>query len=192
MARPAARHDAGYELHDTPSQDDQEKFGLALLSRVPLESVRFETFGDKWSPSIVARLSLDGRPATVIGTHPPAPIGAKTWENRNEHLAELAQFVAGLDGPVLVAGDLNMTMWSPHYDRLIETADLRNARDGHGCCRRSRPRSSASASPGRCASRSTTFWSQASGRCSIATPPPGVGSDHLPLTVDVTLRDAAE
>ena len=184
--------DAGYDIHDTPTQGTQEKFGLALLTRVPLESVRFETFGDKWSPSIIARLSLDGRPATVIGTHPPAPIGAKTWENRNEHLAELAQFVAGLDTPTLVAGDLNMTMWSPHYDRLTETANLRNARDGHGLL----PTFPATklgvgfAWPLRIPLDHvlvTSEWSVLD--CNTA---PGVGSDHLPLTVDVTLRDAAE
>ncbi|WP_164103423.1 endonuclease/exonuclease/phosphatase family protein [Candidatus Laterigemmans baculatus] len=176
---------AGYEIYDTPTQG---KFGVLLLSRLPVESVEVETFTGRWSPSIVARLDMGGQPAVLIATHPPAPLDSKTWENRNEHLQELAQYVGGRAEPVLVAGDLNITMWSPHFDELVEQADLSDTRDGFGL------------HPTFPASRwgldlpwplrvpldhvlATEEWTTLSCRAG-----PNVGSDHLPLIVDVALR----
>ena len=178
---------AGYEIVDTPAQG---RFGTLLLSRRPLDDVRFESFGDKWSPSIVVRLEVNGRPATVIATHPPAPISTKTWRNRNRHLRELARYVGGLDTPTLVAGDLNMTMWSPHFRRLTDEAKLANARDGRGLL------------PTFPATRlgvgfgwplriplDHVLVSEEWVTLDCDTPP-GVGSDHLPVSVDVALRAA--
>ena len=51
--------DTGYEIYDTPTQG---KFGVLLLSRHPIESVEVETFTERWSPAIVARLDVDGQP----------------------------------------------------------------------------------------------------------------------------------
>ena len=175
---------AGYEVVDTPTQ---EKFGTLLLSRRPLRDVRFESFGDKWSSSIVADLDVNGRPATVIATHPPAPISSKTWRNRNQHLRELARHVAGLDAPVLVAGDLNVTMWSPHFRRLIEDGGLLDTRDGHGVL----PTFPATrlgvgfAWPLRIPLDHVLVSDEwVTLACETA---PGVGSDHLPVSVDVAL-----
>lgn len=178
--------DAGYEIYDTPTQG---KFGVLLLSRLPVESTEIETFTGRWSPSIVARLEVDGRPVTLIVTHPPAPLGPKTWENRNEHLRDLDQYVSELDGPVLVAGDLNTTMWPPHMHNLLDGIRLNNTRDGYGVL------------PTYPASRwgldfpwalrvpldhvlATEEWAVLG--CKTG---PNVGSDHLPLIVDLSLRD---
>lgn len=175
----------GYEIYDTPTQG---KFGVLLLSRRPIESVEVETFTGRWSPTIVARLDVDGRPAVLIATHPPAPMDSKTWENRNEHLQALAWYVGGLTDPVLVAGDLNITMWSPHFDDLLEQTGLSETRDGYGV----QPTFPASRWgldlpwPLRVpldhvlASEEWTVLGCKTG--------PNVGSDHLPLIVDVALR----
>lgn len=180
---------AGYEIYDTPTQGE---FGVLLLSRRPIESVEIETFTDRWSPSIVARLDVGGQPAVLIATHPPAPLDSETWENRNEHLLELAQYVDGLTDPVLVAGDLNITMWSPHFDELIEQSGLSETRYGYGL------------HPTFPASRwgldvpwplrvpldhvlATEEWTILGTWAG-----PNVGSDHLPLLADVALPNRDE
>lgn len=178
--------EAGYEIYDTPAQG---KFGVLLLSRIPIESTEVERFTGRWSPSIVARLEVDGRLATLIATHPPAPMDSKTWENRNEHLKDLERYVGEVDGPVLVAGDLNTTMWSPHLDNVFDNTRLVDTREGYGVL------------PTYPASRwgldfpwvlqvpldhvlASEEWSVLG--CKTG---PNVGSDHLPLIVDLTLRD---
>jgi endonuclease/exonuclease/phosphatase family metal-dependent hydrolase len=37
-----------------------------------------------------------------------------------------------VNNPVVIAGDLNITMWSPYYKRFISKTGLRNARQGFG------------------------------------------------------------
>ncbi len=174
-----------FEIFDTPAQ---EKFGTLLMSRHPIASVLIKTFTDRWSPSIVARLDVDGQTIVLIATHPPAPMDSTTWENRNEHLQELAGYVAELNEPVLVAGDLNVTMWSPHFNDLLEQTTLNEARDSYGI------------NPTFPASRwgldlpwplrvpldhvlASEEWAVLG--CKTG---PNVGSDHLPLIVDLELR----
>ncbi|NNJ24463.1 endonuclease/exonuclease/phosphatase family protein [Alienimonas chondri] len=178
---------AGYEIVDTPTQ---ERFGTLLLSRRPLKDVKFESFGEKWSSSIIVQLEVNGQPVTVIATHPPAPISTKTWRNRNQHLRELTRYVNGIDTPVLVAGDLNVTMWSPHFRRLVDEAQLADARDGYGLL------------PTFPATRlgvgfgwplriplDHVLVSEEWATLDCDTPP-GIGSDHLPVSVDVALPPA--
>src|SRR6056297_223790 len=179
----------GYEIFDTPAQG---KFGTLLMSRHPIKSVEIETFTGRWSPSIVARFDVDGQPAVLIATHPPAPVDSKTWENRNEHLQELARYVDELTDPVLVAGDLNTTMWSPYFDDLLEQTTLYETRRSYGI------------HPTFPASRwgldlpwplqvpldhvlASEEWAVLG--CKNG---PNVGPDHLPLIVDVELRTPSQ
>lgn len=92
----------------------EDNFGLALLSRLPLEDLKVvEGFGDfAWAmPSIEARVSKDGREMVLIGTHPLPPVGRWQWQSRNRQLANIAQHVRSLGKPTLVVGDLNSTPW---------------------------------------------------------------------------------
>ena len=109
-----------------------DNFGIALYSKWPVLESHVHTFGRMALPSIQARLDVDGQPVTVIAVHPPPPITLELYQERNRSLAELADFVAGLDGPTIVAGDLNSSMWSSDYRSLKEVAGLRNTRAGFG------------------------------------------------------------
>ena len=176
---------AGYEIWDTPAQG---KFGVLLLSRHPLDKVETEKFTGRWSPSLVAQFDVEGRRAMLVATHPPAPLSAQTWENRNEHFRELQRYLEDVTDPVLVAGDLNMTMWTPQFNQLIERTRLSSTRDGYGV------------EPTFPASRwgldipwplrvpldhvlASSEWTVLGCRTG-----PNVGSDHLPLIVDLKLR----
>ena len=181
--------DTGYTLYDTPTQG---RFGVLLMARGSVESVRVEQFTDRWSKSVVARLRVNGREAALIATHPPAPLGPQTWENRNEHLRELAAYARGLDVPVLVAGDLNTTMWSPHFDMLLQESGLAGTRDGFGVL----PTYPATwwGVPVPWALRVPLDHVLASEEWAVfdCAAGPNVGSDHLPLTVNVSLRPIEE
>ena len=47
-------------------------------------------------------------------------------------LLALAHYVGASGKPVILAGDLNLTMWNDNYRPLVETGGLQNAREGHG------------------------------------------------------------
>ena len=44
----------------------------------------------------------------------------------------MAKHVATLDGPVVVAGDLNVTPWSGHFRHLLSVSQLADSRTGYG------------------------------------------------------------
>ncbi len=167
--------------HSSPREDN---FGIALLSRIPFEEVRTSYLGGADVPSVVARLRIDGRPLTVIGTHPLPPVGRNYSRYRNEQLAELAQFVSSREGPVVVLADLNMTSWSPYFRRLLRTSGLRDSRKGFGL-QATWPTSN------RLLLIPLDHCLVSSGvRVHSRKVGPNIGSDHYPVVVDFSVGQA--
>ncbi|MEK7819654.1 MAG: endonuclease/exonuclease/phosphatase family protein [Pseudomonadota bacterium] len=78
-------------------------------------------------PLVWARVARNGRDVTVIGTHLMWPFAPRLQARQVE---TLAAFVRRLDTPVVVAGDLNLTPWSALFARLESQAKLRRAKGG--------------------------------------------------------------
>ena len=89
-----------------------DNFGVALLSRIPLEEPALMRFGDTPMPSVMARIRHQGRSLLVVGTHPPPPLSARHAVVRDRQLDALGDLVAQRDEPVVVLGDFNATPWS--------------------------------------------------------------------------------
>lgn len=135
--------------------------GLALYSRWPLEEARELRVPDDGStPAIAATLAAPGGDVEFVLAHPMSPVSAQHIRQRNVQIAALAQHAAAAQVPLVLAGDLNLTMWNDAYRPLVEVAGLNNARKGHGI----RP-----------------TWP--------ALGPIGVPIDHILATRDVRLRN---
>jgi len=106
-----------------------DAFGCAFFSRLPLEELSIQRVGEELVNTITARFS-DG--TTLIGVHTLPPAGRHYSMIRNQQLTELSEWVASQAAPVIVAGDLNITPWSPHFQELLQTAGLRNPRRRRG------------------------------------------------------------
>jgi endonuclease/exonuclease/phosphatase (EEP) superfamily protein YafD len=116
---------------ETPRSDN---FGIALYSKYPLENVNLISFvehSDYSVLSILADIKMNKKLVHIVATHSLPPISAAYIKERNKHIKSLSQWVKDKQNPVIVMGDLNMTMWSPYYDDL-EDAGLFNARQGFG------------------------------------------------------------
>lgn len=109
-----------------------DNFGIAVLSKTPLEEARFVLLSPVEVPSVVARLRVGGRPLSLVATHPLPPASAWHAADRDAQLAALAALVAELAPPVVVAGDLNATPWSPVFRRLLRDTGLLDSRRGFG------------------------------------------------------------
>ncbi len=114
----------------TAAQEDD--YGIALFSKIPLGDSAVVVLGPIDSPSIWARLDLNDRSVTVLGTHLLAPSGRDHSAFRNAQLAAILGFFERTSPPVLVLGDLNVTPWSSHFHRLLAEARLRNCTAGRG------------------------------------------------------------
>ena len=157
-------------------------FGIALLSRLPLEHIEIRAIGHANLPSVIARLAVGGRPLTLVGTHPLAPQNARFTRLRNGQLQEIARFAASQPDAVMVLGDLNTTSWSPAFRDALRLSRLQDSRHGFGI---------------------HATWPAWLGRWGVPIDHglvsshlmvhrrrvgPNVGSDHLPLLLDVAWR----
>jgi endonuclease/exonuclease/phosphatase (EEP) superfamily protein YafD len=166
---------AGYEKLEHGRDDN---FGLALYVRGSLHG-HIEYFGET-VPTIVAEIGTRGVTATVIVTHPVPPVDSRAQSEQGEHLAGVAGHVTSLRGPIVLAGDLNATPWSRYFRKLVGTTGLCDSRAGFGY-QGSFPASSA-------LQRIPIDHVLVS--CDIGVRDrrigPDVGSDHLPVIVDLT------
>ena len=122
-----ARYPYHYEV------PDEHFVGLALYSRLPLEHARVLPLpGERSTPAIAATLKTRGGDVEIVLAHPMSPVGAEFIQRRNAQIAALARHASAARIPLVLAGDLNLSMWNDAYRPLAETAGLHNARAGHG------------------------------------------------------------
>ena len=168
----------------TSPRDDN--FGMAVFSRFPFTHSEIFELGGVAVPSLSVQMDLNDRPVTILGTHTLPPGGADSSGLRNAQLAAIPAFLKNHPSPTLmILGDLNLTPWSTHFQRLLEQTGLRKCSQGQGvhptwptflplflipidhCLH----------------SPDIIILDEQVGR--------GVGSDHYPLIVDFTLEPDA-
>src|SRR4030095_5882264 len=107
-----------------------EGAGMAVFSRIPFEDVQVLMLDSSTHVAIAAKVNLEGREVTFLSLHPPTPITASKFENRNQQFREAAKFLNSIKGTKILIGDLNTTMWSPYFRTLLRTTHLRDVRLG--------------------------------------------------------------
>ncbi|MEO0983967.1 MAG: endonuclease/exonuclease/phosphatase family protein [Cyanobacteria bacterium J06639_14] len=107
-------------------------FGIMLYSRYSFETVQRVAFGDDRIPSLIGEVSFNNQTLSFVGTHPPPPIRPSIFQSRNRQLDLVGQHLQTMESPKLLMGDLNLSMWSPYYGRLVRQTGLKNARKGFG------------------------------------------------------------
>ena len=108
-----------------------DTFGIVVYSRFPLERAETVYLGAARVPAVVARVRADGAAFSLVTAHvyPPLP---GWYDGRNEQLEDLAALAARAERPVLLAGDLNASPWSPYFKKFEHASGLKNARRGFG------------------------------------------------------------
>lgn len=109
-----------------------DPFGIALYSKYPLDATTVVGSVPLGNPDIVATALVGGERLNIISTHPMPPLGSNNYGSRNLQLDSVADLARRSPRPLIVVGDLNITMWAHHYERLEEVSGLRNARRGFG------------------------------------------------------------
>lgn len=157
-------------------------FGIALFSRHPLHGLEYVPLS-RDNDAISAGIELgDGR-VHVVAAHPFPPAGGRGAELRNRQLRELAVHVAQLGRPCVVAGDLNITPFSPYFDSFLAAGGLRDPRRGQGVLPT-------------WPSQRWPLWIPidhcvvSAGIAARITVGPDVGSDHRPLLAELQMAGA--
>ncbi|MBN1257611.1 MAG: endonuclease/exonuclease/phosphatase family protein [Planctomycetes bacterium] len=111
-------------------QDDN--FGMALFSRIPLNFKQIEYIGNTVIPTLQVELQGNEKPVSLLLTHPLPPVTETGFNMRNQQLAAVSKHLASLKDPKILIGDLNLTMWSSFYADFIRESGMQNARQGFG------------------------------------------------------------
>lgn len=102
------------------SETDWGLLGLAILSRYPITEHEVLRSTRRNQPGIVARLSVTGADNPwIVVVHPWNPVAAANLAARDRYLAEIAEAVTRLPGPVIVAGDFNVTPYAPAFRAFL-------------------------------------------------------------------------
>lgn len=107
-------------------------FGIAMYSRIPLDTVTHVDSPPYGYPTLVAQASVSGSKLTLVSTHPMIPLGKSGFAARNTQLEHVASLVADASGPTVLIGDLNTSIWSHSFRKLLSATGMHDARRGFG------------------------------------------------------------
>ncbi len=113
-------------------QDHSYNRGILIYSLSSLNNTEARFFGSDENASVITQLNIAEQPVTLFATHPLPPFRLSYFHSRNRQMSEISQYLAEVKSPMILAGDLNATMWSPYYRQWINLTRLHNARDGFG------------------------------------------------------------
>jgi len=109
----------------------EDYFGMALFSRIPLADAGVIDL--RGVPAIDAELELGAAGATrLIGVHFRPPMSARQARERNAQLDLVGELALAEAGPLIVAGDFNVTPYSPVLAEWLERTELTDTRRGRG------------------------------------------------------------
>lgn len=172
------------QLPHSIAQPRNDNFGIAVYSRVPFAEAKVVAPLDPTLPGILVKVNLNGQTVSILTLHTVPPVGShELFLLRNAQLREAAMTMRQLPEPKILIGDLNTTVWSPYFSQLVEESGLRDARKGFGVV----------------PTWPANFWTPLMripiDHCLVSRdirvvnirPGPRVGSDHLPLIVDLAI-----
>jgi endonuclease/exonuclease/phosphatase (EEP) superfamily protein YafD len=114
-----------------------QRRGVLVLSRWPLTPPEPLFDGSTRAVGLATTVDVGGSALRLIAVHASWPTGPAAARERAANLARVARFAAAAAGeaadprPVVVAGDLNVSPFSPHFARLLRDGRLRSAAQGY-------------------------------------------------------------
>ncbi|MGK7893307.1 MAG: endonuclease/exonuclease/phosphatase family protein [Xenococcus sp. (in: cyanobacteria)] len=110
------------------------KLQIEIYSKYPLKSTEVKLYGT-YRGLVISQVLLNQSNFVLVAAHsyPQLYYGHEGWQIRNKQLEEgIGNQLGTINKPVIVAGDLNITMWSSQYKKMIFNSGLHNTRQGFG------------------------------------------------------------
>lgn len=167
-----------YQISD-PRPDN---FGIALYSRIPFSNSEvIKNLGPSEIPSLKIEIKPQEKFISLFSTHPLPPINQQYFEERNNQLEKVARYIKNIPGHKIIIGDLNTTMWSPFLKRFENISELNNVRNGFGIL------PTWPAKFGYLGIPIDHGFVSSDIRVDNVTVLKSIGSDHLPLMLDLSI-----
>jgi endonuclease/exonuclease/phosphatase (EEP) superfamily protein YafD len=161
--------------------------GIAMMSRIAPRTTQVLGLAGNGVPSYLLTFDSGSGSISVVGTHLSWPLGGDNVRLRNSELDSLARLARDHEGPLVVVGDLNITPFSPVFQRTLREGGLRRCVPDAGLS----PTWPAQFPPlfiqiDHCLATSDV-------RAANFRVGPYLGSDHYPIVIDVapaTIRES--
>ena len=117
-----------------PYHFSAKKLQIEIYSKYPLKEPEIQLYGT-YRGLVISQVTVGKSDFIFVAAHayPQIFFGDEGWQIRNKQLSEgIGNQLGKLDRSVIVAGDLNVTMWSSQYKSMIASSGLHNARQGFG------------------------------------------------------------
>jgi len=164
----------------------ENKYGLAIYSKLPIEESKVRAFVKQTIPSIDAVIRLpNGHPVRLLAVHPNPPRPGEDTTKRDAELVLVGRDVQD-DESTIVLGDMNDVGWSRTTDLFQEVSGLLDPRKGRGLYPTFNAHSFIWRYP-----LDHLFHSDDFRVVELRTLPP-IGSDHLPLLVELSHEPSAK
>lgn len=99
--------------HLAPTDWREQAYGVVVLSRHPLEAVRH--LHEPMAPIVTATVRRPAGSFRFVALHAPYPLGGGLYELHARYFAGWIGETRQSEMPVVVAGDFNLTPWSPRF-----------------------------------------------------------------------------
>lgn len=165
-------------VSDQPNGGTQE---IIIFSKLNLLSIEHFTEDTLWRSQTQVTVNIDGQVTTIVGLHPKAPMSKNRYQRRNGELERTAARVSEIKTPLVVAGDLNITPWTPIFKRFLKQANLSDGRMRTGLHMTWAPDGLPRVIP-----IDHMLYRRANVHSFITGP--DTGSDHLPVVVEFSVK----
>jgi endonuclease/exonuclease/phosphatase (EEP) superfamily protein YafD len=120
-------------LQDIFPYSRDNKRGEVIYSKINLKGTEIVEQDPSFIRTLILRnLQLQGKPFTLVATHPSSPANPVEFAKRNKHLDNLGLYLEKSPDDLIVVGDFNTTPWSPYYRKFVDRSRLVNTREGLG------------------------------------------------------------
>jgi endonuclease/exonuclease/phosphatase (EEP) superfamily protein YafD len=160
--------------------------GTIVFSRWPIDDGHYVELTEGGAHTASISIRWREHPVQLLGVHLHWPLGPKVSRFRNAELVGLASLAKNIDSrPLLVAGDFNITPWSSFYRDFVDESKLIDADLGQ------RLQASWPSVLGPFGMRIDHCLHSQHWDVIETSTGPELGSDHLPVIVDLRLRAAS-
>lgn len=112
-------------------QSDNNSYGLAVISKLPLNDIETHHFDQPRIPSLSFNIDVNGIKVTMLSVHPATPM-VHINSRDNDFAKATAWFAEQNPTHGIILGDFNATPYCPAFKKLKNTLELNQARDKRG------------------------------------------------------------
>lgn len=106
--------------------------GAVLMSKFPILGSKVTKYSEYGNMLVRAMIEINNKKVMFYGVHLPRPAFAEEYSHRSEQALSLAEQISRQSIPVILAGDINASPFSPIFKRLIKRSGLKDSRTGFG------------------------------------------------------------